>query len=149
MTRDTHIAEDIFQNVAIKAMTVNSKFENKAVLVSWCLVTLRHECLDWLKKSKRELPLLDNQTLELIDAQWELSSSVTTGSKLDILRDCMSSAGAEVQTIMRMRYFENLSCTEVASRLGTNLTTVYKRLSRAHMGLKACVERKLPIGASE
>ena len=44
---------------------------------------------------------------------------------------------------VRLRYFEDNSCGEVAKKLGTGLNAVYKRLSRLHQSLKDCIELRL------
>ncbi|MFO0005365.1 MAG: sigma factor, partial [bacterium] len=48
--RDAHAAEDLFQNVVLKALTRDGlRFESPASLMSWALVTIRRESLDWIK----------------------------------------------------------------------------------------------------
>ena len=48
--RDAHAAEDIFQNVALKAMTRDVSFENEAALMSWTFITARREGLNKFEK---------------------------------------------------------------------------------------------------
>ncbi len=43
VVRDVHAAEDIFQNVALKAMTKDVRFESEAALLSWAFVVARRE----------------------------------------------------------------------------------------------------------
>ena len=50
VVRDTHAAEDIFQNVALKAMTREVSFESEGALLSWAFITARHEEIDWLRR---------------------------------------------------------------------------------------------------
>ena len=44
---------------------------------------------------------------------------------------------------MKLRYFEGMSCGDVAKSLDAGLNAVYKRISRVHQGLKDCVDAKL------
>ena len=46
VVRDAHTAEDIFQNVALKAMTKGTQFESGGVLMSWAFITARREGID-------------------------------------------------------------------------------------------------------
>ncbi len=41
---DAHAAEDIFQNVALKAMTREVSFETERALISWAFITARPTC---------------------------------------------------------------------------------------------------------
>ena len=45
--------------------------------------------------------------------------------------------------LLKLRYFENNNCGEVAEKFSMNLNAIYKRLSRLHHGLKECIELRL------
>ena len=45
VVQDAHAAEDIFQNVALKAMTREVNFESEGALLSWAFITARREGL--------------------------------------------------------------------------------------------------------
>jgi len=63
IVRDAHAAEDIFQNVAIKAMTSEVSFATASALLSWAFITARREGIDWLRRHKRETLCLDTSTV--------------------------------------------------------------------------------------
>jgi RNA polymerase sigma factor (sigma-70 family) len=65
VARDTHAAEDIFQNVALKAMTREVSFESEGALLSWAFITARREGIDWLRRQRREALGLGEEILEL------------------------------------------------------------------------------------
>ena len=71
VVRDAHAAEDIFQNVALKAMTREVSFENEAALMSWAFITARREGIDWLRRHQRESLGLDAEILELLEHEWQ------------------------------------------------------------------------------
>ena len=50
IARDAQAAEDIFQNVALKALTQDVTFAHEGALLSWATVSARREALDWLRK---------------------------------------------------------------------------------------------------
>lgn len=56
---DTHAAEDIFQNVAVKALTRDLSFDGRSALLSWAFITARREGIDWLRRHRRETSSLD------------------------------------------------------------------------------------------
>lgn len=142
VVRDTHAAEDIFQNVAVKAMTGGTTFPSEAALLSWAFITGRREGLDWLRRNQRESPGLAADVLELLDQEWQ-EPERAAGGRLEALAECLESVPEAGRRMLRLRYFEGHSCEEVAERTGLGLEAVYKRLSRLHQGLRQCVEGRL------
>ena len=55
VVRDVHAAEDIFQNVALKALTKEVSFDAEGILLSWAFITARREGIDWLRGHRKEL----------------------------------------------------------------------------------------------
>ena len=54
MVRDAQAEEDLFQNVALKSVTKNVAFEHEGALLSWAMVSIKREAIDWLRKRKPE-----------------------------------------------------------------------------------------------
>jgi RNA polymerase sigma-70 factor (ECF subfamily) len=143
IVRDTHAAEDIFQNVAIKAMTSEVNFETAGALLSWAFITARREGIDWLRRHKRETLCLDTEILELLERDWQSEPSPPTGERIEALQDCLTAVPESARCLLKLRYFEGYSCEEVAEQMGISLNTIYKRISRLHESLKGCIEGKL------
>lgn len=86
---------------------------------------------------------LDPDILDLLEQEW-LSGTAHSGEvRMDALRACLKTLPERSSLLLRWRYFEGNSCGEVATKLGTGLNAVYKRLSRLHQGLKECIELRL------
>lgn len=143
VVRDSHVAEDIFQNVVIKAVTKEVTFEVEAALLSWSFVTARRESLDWLRKHRRESVGFETEILELLEADWQREKAGPSGDRIDALRECVENLPAKSKRLLRLRYFEGYSCGEVADRVDAGLDAVYKRLSRLHESLRECIEEKM------
>jgi len=146
LVRDAHTAEDLFQNVLLKALSRKDlRFESTASLLSWALVSIRHESLDWLKHSSRKLTslhALDGALAELLDQEWRRRMSDPKDRRLELLSRCLEAVPAHSRRLLDLRYFEGLDCVTVARELGLELQVVYKRLSRLHESLRQCVERR-------
>jgi len=143
VVRDAHAAEDIFQNVALKALTKEVSFESEGAVLSWVFITARREGIDWLRRHGRESTGLEPEILELLEQEW-LSEPARSGeARMDALRTCLKTLPEKSSLLLRLRYFEGNSCGEIAKKLGTGLNVVYKRLSRLHQGLKECIELRL------
>jgi RNA polymerase sigma-70 factor (ECF subfamily) len=143
IVRDTHAAEDIFQNVAVKAITRNVTFETERSLLSWAFITARHESVEWLRRNHREALGLDSEILDLLDQEWKNAAHFPSGSRIDALQECLASAADSSRQLLKLRYFEGYSCEEIADRMSIGLDAIYKRISRLHQSLKECIESKL------
>ena len=143
VVRDTHAAEDIFQNVALKAMTREVSFETEGALLSWAFITARREGIDWLRKHRREAVCLDAEILEVIENEWRTTPAPASGARLEALQDCLAAAPESSRRLLKLRYFDGYSCEEVAEQMGIGLNAIYKRVSRLHGSLKECIEGKL------
>lgn len=144
VVRDTHAAEDIFQNVTLKAMTGGTEFPGEAALLSWAFITGRREGLDWLRRHQREIPGLAPDILDLLDRDWQAPAG-SPAPRLDALADCLEAAPESARRMLRLRYHDGLACEEVAREMGLGLDAVYQRLSRLHQRLRQCVEGKLAV----
>ena len=147
VVRDAHAAEDIFQNVALKAMTRDVSFDAEGALLSWAFITARREGLDWLRKHRRETVGLEPGLLELLDGEW--THAPAGNARTDALRDCLDATPEESRRLLKLRYFDGHSCDEVADRMGVGLNAIYKRISRLHESLRMCIEGKLAMPAPQ
>ena len=142
--RDFHAAEDVYQNLVVKALSADLVFENKPKLLFWCRTVIRTEAVDWMKKHGRELLLEDTRLFDLLDAEMfdELKETKNLIAWSETLNDCLKKLSGESQKILLLRYEGERNCNEVATLMGISLDSVYKRLSRIHLKLRDCVNSK-------
>ncbi|MEZ5431818.1 MAG: sigma-70 family RNA polymerase sigma factor [Verrucomicrobiales bacterium] len=144
MLRDSQSAEDIFQNVSVKALTKGAIFEHEG-LSSPGRTSQPGGRLDFLRKRRPE-SLLDHDVLEILDTEWRLEGHLASGGRMEALQDCLEKMPDHARRLLELRYFEGHSCLEVAEKLGLGIDAVYQRLSRLHRALKDCIEQKLNPG---
>jgi RNA polymerase sigma-70 factor (ECF subfamily) len=149
VVKDAHVAEDIFQNTVLKAVTKDVSFQAEAALFSWAFITARRDSLNWIRKHGRELVGIDEDILTLIHQDWQNDHLNPKGNRFEVLRDCMEELPKKSEKILRLRYFEGLSCGEIADSISITLDAVYKRLSRIQNSLRKCVELKMEPGGNQ
>jgi len=149
VVKDAHVAEDIFQNTVLKAVTKDVSFEAEAALFSWAFITARRDSLNWFRKHGRELVGIDEDILTLIHQDWQNDHLNPKGNRFELLRDCMEELPQKSEKILRLRYFEGLSCGEIADSISITLDAVYKRISRIQNSLRKCVELKMQPGGNQ
>ena len=143
LVRDTQASEDIFQNVALKAITKEVVFQVDAEVVSWAMITARREAIDWLRKQRSRKMMLSEEVAELISRDWADEAAHCRDERFEALRGCLESMPKRSRNLLKLRYFEGRSCDDVAERLGAGVDAIYKRLSRLHHRLRECVETRL------
>ena len=149
VVKDAHVAEDIFQNTVLKAVTKDVSFEAEAALFSWAFITARRDSLNWCRKHERESVGIDEDILTLIHQDWQNDHLNPKGNRFELLRDCMEEMPQKSEKILRLRYFEGLSCGEIADSISITLDAVYKRISRIQNSLRKCVELKMQPGGNQ
>lgn len=143
VVRDPQIAEDIFQNIALKALTRDVRFETEAALLSWAMVSVKREGIDWLRKCRPESVGLGEALLDLLHQEWMEETSNCQEARRAALQHCLEQMPPESRNLLELRYFEGNSCGEVARLVGIGLEAAYQRLSRLHRLLKTCIDKKV------
>lgn len=146
--RDGHHAEDLFQNLLLKALRGESRFPCEAALISWSVVSIRRASIDLLRKQKREVMILDEDVMSLLDRDMADSGPPKLNARRDALEACLSSLPEKSGRVIRLRYYYGYDCQEVARRSSMSVDAIYKLLSRIHHKLRDCVEIKLRSAAS-
>ncbi|MFN9718647.1 MAG: RNA polymerase sigma factor, partial [Planctomycetota bacterium] len=130
VVRDAHVAEDIFQTVALKALTKDVSFDSESMLLSWAFVTSRREAIDWFRSQRRKESALQRplseDILTSLAGDWQTRGALSGESRLSAMEECLKSTPDEARELLRMRYFEGFSCEEAAEKLGIRLNAVYK-----------------------
>ena len=142
--RDAHLAEDVFQEVMVKALDEGGLFTNEAQLLSWARAVGRNAGLNMLRKSGRISVGLPESLLERLAQESEAEAG---SGREEALAQCVESLPAAARELLELRYFNSLSCGDVAALTGSGLEAVYQKLSRLHRTLRDCVERRLTLSS--
>jgi RNA polymerase sigma-70 factor (ECF subfamily) len=141
LLKDAHLAEDIFQEVMVKALEGRSLFANEAQLMAWVKITGRNQALNLLKKRSRESCLLDVELWEKVESH--LQSGAMATARHEALLDCVEGLPEKSRKLLDLRYYEGRSGDEVARSLRMRPDAVYQALARLHRALHECVKLKL------
>jgi RNA polymerase sigma-70 factor, ECF subfamily len=146
---DPHLAEDVFQNVAVIALRKAETIADAGCFPGWLFKTARFEALNAMRKQRKQPQPLDEEVLDLLDSAWQIETADTDNElALNALRDCCSRLTARSRRLVELRYAENVSGKGLAESLGQPVNTVYVALSRIHKALRECVARKMLKGAT-
>ena len=139
---DVHAAEDVFQEVMVKALAQVDLFTNEAQLLSWARAVGRNAGLNLMRKLSRVsvgLPAV------LLDVMEQESEADACRGREEALAQCLEKLPPAARELLELRYFHALPCKEVALRTGFGVEAVYQKLSRLHRTLRDCVDRTLNL----
>jgi RNA polymerase sigma-70 factor (ECF subfamily) len=135
MTRDENGAEDLVQEIFVKAFFGLRGFEGRSSFRHWLQRIKVHHCLNHLKRQegKTRVPLDFSETQE--SEQFQVSATAyhdfeATENRHRIAR-ILESLPSTLRIPLVMRDMDELSYEELASGLGIGLSAVKMRIKRA------------------
>jgi RNA polymerase sigma-70 factor (ECF subfamily) len=143
---DRHLAEDVFQDVCVKAIQAHETFDDAKHLRRWCHTVGRNRAIDLLrKKGNKQILLGDTVLAQLEDDENSRQPAgwANSGAKLEALGECLAGLTPRSQKIVALRYGEELTGIEVAKRMDCKIDTLYKSLARIYQNLRICISDKL------
>jgi RNA polymerase sigma-70 factor (ECF subfamily) len=137
---DRHIAEDVTSQVFLKVVEKFHGFKgDERQFRNWLYTIATNFVNNQMRKSVRQ-----KAAMSIFQERSNItkSSSEDSSAKLAVLKQVMLTLKPRYQTIITLRFFENLKLTEIAEVLGSSPGTVRSQLSRALAKLR----KKLNIG---
>ena len=130
---DRHTAEDITSTVFFKVMHNLSSFDGKkGYFRHWLLRIATNAVNDHLRDAKRRADLTQRIVRNSrAESAFVIPSDDELLEKKALLKKALLSLKTKYQTVITLRFFENMKLTEIAACLGQDPSTVRTRLSRA------------------
>ena len=129
-TRHQEDALDAVQSAVCKALEAHENIKNADAIRTWFYKILINECLTVLKK--RGKVVLTADTVEQEEVYYE--KGYEQGGDIEQELEKLES---DIQVIIKLRFFEEMSLKEISGITGLNLNTVKTKLYR---GLKLLKE---------
>ncbi|HBY71835.1 MAG TPA: RNA polymerase subunit sigma [Lachnospiraceae bacterium] len=141
--KDSHTAEDIFQEVFIKVNQKLSTFEGNSSIKTWIIRITINTCKDYLKSAwnRKVIPMMEYQEDQIIsDTDFDSVESQDTN---DIIKTAVLSLPAKYKDVVLCVYYNEMTIAEAAIVLRVAEGTVKSRLSRARQKLKSALEGRV------
>ncbi len=134
ITRDESVAEDLAQEVFVKAYFGMKNFEGRSSFRHWLQVIKVHHCLNHLKKQKGKAVSIDEDGPQSSEEAKALSSSdrnLERISEQQIIHRILEAMPENLRVPLVLRDMDELSYEEVAANLKINLSAAKMRIKRA------------------
>lgn len=143
ITRDYQMAEDVYQDVCVKAIVRHEPFESQAHLRNWARASGRNRAVDILRARDGRYEGLNEELLSVLADVWPAAPADGWRHRREALTRCMAQLSLNNREILKLRYFEGRSGRDVAEMLGRKVETVYQALARIHKTLGECIRLRL------
>ena len=138
-------AEDILQDVSIRALEQPGRFRTKEQCVRWLIKVTVNRCLTEFRRRQR----FRRKASEILKRRSETKPDLTTSEhnviaaeELEIVRECLREMDETLLMPIVLRYFCGLDSREVGEILAMGPSAVRGRLRKARMILaKRLIER--------
>lgn len=133
---DTGAAEDVLQDVFMQLWRKPESFDaNRGSLAAWLAVITRHRAIDALRKRKPETDVSD----VVIALDFDLEGEAGRKIAIEKVRAVLAGMPAEQRKAVELAFFEGLTHSEVAAKLGEPLGTVKTRIRNALQSLRKTI----------
>jgi len=135
---DRHSAEDVTSTVFFKVMHNLRSFDGKVNdFRNWLLRIATNAVNDHLRNSKRRADVIQKVVRNTrAESDFAIPSNDKLLEKKALLKQAILSLRPKYQTVITLRFFENMKLTEIAACLGKNPSTVRSWLARATAKLR-------------
>ncbi len=135
------VAEDVFQEVSLAACGARERAESIESMPAWLRVVARNKSVAVIRKQKASrVIVLDSATLDLLESDWDrLDYSTALCGRSDQLERCLDLLPEKSRRLVDLKYRENLSGAQIASRTSRSINSIYMALVRIREALGRCI----------
>lgn len=140
--------EDVMQDAYVKAFQNLGRYERRSLFTTWLTRIVINECLQHLRKTKREYAMdgnEENRMMKISDNSNPEKQSLNRELK-DILEVAIAKLPGKYRSIFMMREVEKMSVEETSAALEISESNVKVRLNRAKEMLRNALLDTYPAG---
>ncbi len=141
MVQKPEEAEDITQEVFIRAFQSFERFDGRSSVRTWLFRIAYNLCIDRSRKLGRtfdETSIIDSELgeeIEISDQRWQPDQLFLDTELMDLVESALATMSDKLKSVLLLHDKEDLQYEEIAKMLGVPVGTVKSRLflARAHL----------------
>jgi RNA polymerase sigma-70 factor (ECF subfamily) len=146
LVNDPHLAEDLTQEVFLVAHRRMADYDTTRDFGAWVRGIARRLVMAQQRRTKRfrfvQLEKVEASLTEAFTQPDEAAPSVWQ-RRTAALRECLEKADRQLRKLLDLHYTRRLGAALIAEQFGIGVAAVWKRLSRARLLLRQCIDRTL------
>jgi len=140
MVRNVDDAEDLTIEAFAKAFKNLKKFNPEFTFSTWLFRIATNNCIDFIRKKKLDTLSINNPykndegdstDIDIKDINLDPQEEAIKSQKVEIIQTIVTKLPSKYQTLVKLRYFDELSYEEIAEQIDAPLGTVKAQLHRA------------------
>lgn len=134
MVKDEQLAQDIVQEAFMRLQAHYDEVEQPK---AWMYTTVRRIAIDHIRRSRKVVPFASgnleggDQELDPADLAPTPDEQADTHERTGLLRVCIERLAPRERTLVQLKFVDELSYKEIASRMGMTVGNVGYRLHHA------------------
>ncbi len=143
IVKERPVAEEVAQDVFVKAFTSLKKFRKESGFSTWLYRIAYNTAVSQTRKKKIWHRTFDEE-MELAgsrDEELEKEVAETEKNRQELLQQALAELPAEDKLILMLYYFEEKPVEEISSATGLSISNVKVKLFRIRKRLKSIIER--------
>ena len=126
VVRDVGIAEDLVQEAFLRVWNRVGGFDaQKGAIGPWLMAVARNRAIDYLRSSAgRERNSVEYEETDHPALYTDMEKDILASDKARVVKSAMDKLSPNQRQVIELAYFEGLSQTEMAERMGQPLGTV-------------------------
>lgn len=141
--KDSHLAEDIFQEVFLKVNQKLSTFQGNSSIKTWIISITINTCKDYLKSAWKRKVVPITEFHENTMAGKNDYTAIEQQDENKLIRKVVMDLPEKYKDIVLCVYFQDMTISEAAALLKIAEGTAKSRLSRAKEKLKFSLEGRI------
>jgi len=139
MLLDRDGAQDVMQETFLRVYENRNRLLNAGSFRAWLFTIARNQCLNTLRRDRRNVPLdpEDESVLALPEASL---SRMEANEEIDRVNEFLIRLKDEYREVLILREYQNLSYEEIAAITRSTVSAVKSRLFKARRKLAAMTE---------
>src|SRR5688500_3514358 len=130
---DATAASDVTQQAFLKLIGGISKYRGDSAFSTWLYRLVVNACVDRSRRHRAEVAGPDPATLDAVpETALSHEALFARGEIAQSVKEAISTLPPKLRIAILMRYFDELSYTDMAKALNCSIGTVSSRLSRGH-----------------
>lgn len=138
--RDPDCAEDVLQDVYVKVWRRAGRFDpSRASPITWLCTIARNAAIDSRRRQGREMVTDTDRMPEVEDDAPLADEMLCNIEDASRVRQCLDMLQTDQRRSIRLAFFDGLSHSELADRVGVPLGTMKSWIRRGLASLKGCL----------
>jgi RNA polymerase sigma-70 factor (ECF subfamily) len=146
MVRDNGVAEDLVQETFLRVWNRVGGFDSdRGAVGPWLLAVARNRAIDYLRsQSRRAESAIDLNETEHPELFADLSTAALDFDLVRQVKRALDQLDSQSRQAIELAYFEGMSQTEIAERMGQPLGTIKTWTRRAIQQMRAALGGAVP-----